>query len=163
MEELNKFLVNAPFSVNVLNPVLSKSLNGNKISCVLWNDKNCNTCNFFITGTDIIKILSFKFELIGRPIKNMKKFEEGVYSDLRSFPGVLEHAKSEFLIFLHKNSCIRTVKKQKVFLWEHIDHDKLFFAALNRDLLRESKGLIPTSIPNLNYCPDNILKNIICS
>lgn len=166
MEELNSFLINAPFMVNALNPIVSKKLNENDdsntniISCILWYDKNAKSCDFFITGTDIIKILIFKFETIGRPIKNMKKFEEGVYSDLRQNFGVLENAKSEFLTFLYKNSCLRTLKKQKVFFWEDIDHNRLFLRALNRDLERESKGLTTFSIPTLNYCPDKILCKI---
>lgn len=48
------------------------------ISCVLWNDI------YHITGTDIVRALSFRFLAFGRPIRNVKKFEEGVFSDLRN-------------------------------------------------------------------------------
>jgi transcription factor STE12 len=51
----------------------------------------------------------------------MKKFEEGVFSDLRNLkPGTdacLEEPKSPFLDLLFKHHCIRTQKKQKVFYW----------------------------------------------
>ena len=50
---------------------------GEHISCVLWNSL------FHITGTDIVRSLVFRFQAFGRPVKNIKKFEEGVFSDLR--------------------------------------------------------------------------------
>lgn len=53
------------------------------VSCVLWNGL------YHITGTDIVRALVFRFEAFGRPVRNMKKFEEGVFSDLRNLkPGV---------------------------------------------------------------------------
>lgn len=52
--------------------------NGEYISCVLWNGL------YHITGTDIIRTLVFRFLTFGRRISNMKKFEEGVFSDLRN-------------------------------------------------------------------------------
>jgi len=95
----------------------------------------------------------------------MKKFEEGVFSDLRNLkPGVdacLEEPKSPFLDLLFKYQCIRTQKKQKVFYWcvfflvllSHmghcltdvcnrfsVPHDRLFLDALERDLKREKMG-----------------------
>ena len=57
--------------------------NQEHVSCVLWNGL------YHITGTDIVRALVFRFEAFGRPVKNMKKFEEGVFSDLRNLkPGV---------------------------------------------------------------------------
>jgi transcription factor STE12 len=53
------------------------------VSCVLWNSL------YHITGTDIVRALVFRFEAFGRPVRNMKKFEEGIFSDLRNLkPGV---------------------------------------------------------------------------
>jgi hypothetical protein len=75
---------------------------------------------FHITGTDIVRSLTYRFFAFGRPVVNTKKFEEGIFSDLRNLkPGTdatLEEPKSEFLDLLYKNNCIRTQKKQKVFL-----------------------------------------------
>lgn len=51
---------------------------GELISCVLWNGL------YHITGTDIVRALSFRFLAFGRPVRNTKKFEEGVFSDLRN-------------------------------------------------------------------------------
>jgi transcription factor STE12 len=52
------------------------------VSCVLWAGL------YHITGTDIVRALVFRFEAFGRPVRNMKKFEEGVFSDLRNLkPG----------------------------------------------------------------------------
>lgn len=66
------------------NPALNRfSLpNGEFVSCVLWNGL------YHITGTDIVRALVFRFEAFGRPVQNMKKFEEGIFSDLRNLkPG----------------------------------------------------------------------------
>lgn len=57
----------------------------------------------------------------------------------------LEDAKSDLLAFLHQNKCIRTQKKQKVFYWFSVPHDRLFMDALERDLKREALGLSSTS------------------
>src|SRR5436190_12768170 len=104
---------------------------------------------FHISGTDIVRCLSFRFQAFGRPVKNSKKFEEGVFSDLRNLkPGTdasLEEPKSEFLDLLYKNNCIRTQKKQKVFYWFSVPHDRLFLDALERDLKREKMNQEPTT------------------
>ncbi|KAK9467663.1 STE like transcription factor-domain-containing protein [Lipomyces arxii] len=107
------------------------------VTCVLWNGV------FYITGTDIVRCMTFRFQAFGRPVKNPKKFEEGIFSDLRNLkPGnddaLLEEPKSPFLELLYKNNCIRTQKKQKVFNWFSVPHDRLFLDALERDLKRES-------------------------
>ncbi|KAG2006285.1 STE-12 alpha [Coprinopsis cinerea AmutBmut pab1-1] len=114
------------------------------VTCVLWNGL------YHITGTDIVRALVFRFEAFGRPVRNMKKFEEGVFSDLRNLkPGVdacLEEPKSPFLDLLFKYQCIRTQKKQKVFYWFSVPHDRLFLDALDRDLKREKMGQEPTTV-----------------
>ncbi|KAI8987174.1 STE like transcription factor-domain-containing protein [Pilobolus umbonatus] len=116
---------------------------GESVSCVLWNNL------FFITGTDIVRSLTFRFHAFGRPVVNAKKFEEGIFSDLRNLkPGHdarLEDPKSELLDMLYKNNCIRTQKKQKVFFWFSVPHDRLFLDALERDLKREKMGMEPTT------------------
>ncbi|CEP12117.1 hypothetical protein [Parasitella parasitica] len=119
------------------------SSGGESISCVLWDNL------FFITGTDIVRSLTFRFHAFGRPVTNAKKFEEGIFSDLRNLkPGHdarLEEPKSELLDMLYKNNCIRTQKKQKVFFWFSVPHDRLFLDALERDLKREKMGMEPTT------------------
>ncbi|KAL1915065.1 uncharacterized protein VTP21DRAFT_7770 [Calcarisporiella thermophila] len=147
IEQLRFFLATAPASIQ---PNSGQSMNcyrlpnGEQITCVLW--KNL----FHITSTDILRALVFRFEAFGRPVTNLKKFEEGVFSDMRHLrPGsdaVLEETRSEFLELLHKNNCIRTLKKQKVYYWFSVPHDKLFLDALERDIRRERKGLTPTSV-----------------
>lgn len=110
--------------------------NGETIACIFWKGQ------FYVTGTDIVKILHFRFQFIQRPIINAKKFEEGIFSDLRNLkPGLdaaLEEPRSEFLELLYRNGCIRTQKKQKVFYWYSVPHERLFVDALERDLKRES-------------------------
>ena len=105
---------------------------------------------FHISGTDIVRCLSFRFQAFGRPVKNSKKFEEGIFSDLRNLKSgtdaSLEEPKSPFLDFLYKNNCIRTQKKQKVFYWYSVPHDRLFLDALERDLKREKMSQEPTTV-----------------
>ncbi|KAI8992820.1 hypothetical protein BD414DRAFT_535396 [Trametes punicea] len=144
-----------PHSVH---PALNRFLLPNQeyVSCVLWGGL------YHITGTDIVRALVFRFEAFGRPVRNMKKFEEGVFSDLRNLkPGVdacLEEPKSPFLDLLFKYQCIRTQKKQKVFYWFSVPHDRLFLDALERDLKREKMGLEPTTVivgePALSFTYD---------
>lgn len=55
------------------------------------------------------------------------------------------HGQSEFLELLFKYNCIRTQKKQKVFYWFSVPHDRLFLDALDRDLKREKLGVEPTT------------------
>jgi transcription factor STE12 len=97
-----------------------------------------------------VRCLSFRFQAFGRPVKNSKKFEEGIFSDLRNLKSgtdaSLEEPKSAFLDFLYKNNCIRTQKKQKVFYWYSVPHDRLFLDALERDLKREKMGQEATTV-----------------
>jgi transcription factor STE12 len=97
-----------------------------------------------------VRCLSFRFQAFGRPVKNSKKFEEGIFSDLRNLKSgtdaSLEEPKSGFLDFLYKNNCIRTQKKQKVFYWYSVPHDRLFLDALERDLKREKMGQEATTM-----------------
>ena len=110
----------------------------------------CRNNLFHISGTDIVRCLSFRFQAFGRPVKNSKKFEEGIFSDLRNLKSgtdaSLEEPKSAFLDFMYKNNCIRTQKKQKVFYWYSVPHDRLFLDALERDLKREKMGQEATTM-----------------
>ncbi|OBZ81798.1 Transcription factor steA [Choanephora cucurbitarum] len=142
IDQLKSFLVTAPNNQN--ETIKQHHLpNGDIVSCVKWNN------GFFISGTDIVRSLVFRFQAFGRPVDNVKKFEEGIFSDLRNLkPGtdaILEEPKSPFLDLLFKNNCIRTQKKQKVFYWFSVPHDRLFLDALERDLKREKMGVEPTS------------------
>lgn len=121
-----------------------------KIKLSLTNHIACRNNLFHISGTDIVRCLSFRFQAFGRPVKNSKKFEEGIFSDLRNLKSgtdaSLEEPKSPFLDFLYKNNCIRTQKKQKVFYWYSVPHDRLFLDALERDLKREKMGQEATTV-----------------
>lgn len=157
--ELKRFLADAPklWAHQAGEPPVRKykMANGEEISCVLWKGR------FFITGTDVVKVLAFRFGAAGRSIMNPKKFEEGVFSDLRNLkPGldaVLEEPRSEFLEFLHRNGCIRTQKKQKVFFWDKVPHDTLFQEAMERNYKRATSML---SIANMMAVPE-LLKQYV--
>jgi len=119
------FLSTAPVNWNQNETIRRYPLpNGETVSCVLWNEL------FHITGTDIVRSLVYRFECLGRKIILQKKFEEGIFSDLRNLKpmadSTLEDSRSPFLKFLYENQCIRTQKKQKVFYWFSVKHDKLF-------------------------------------
>ncbi|KAK5276998.1 hypothetical protein LTR40_010922, partial [Exophiala xenobiotica] len=114
VDNLKYFLISAPVDWSPDSLIRRFLLpTGEYVSCVLWNNL------FHVSGTDIVRCLSFRFQAFGRPVKNPKKFEEGIFSDLRNLKSgtdaSLEEPKSPFLDFLYKNNCIRTQKKQKVF------------------------------------------------
>ncbi|KAJ3073019.1 homeodomain transcription factor ste12 [Podochytrium sp. JEL0797] len=152
LDALKLFLVTAPSAWPQGQAIKRLRLpTGESIACVLWNNL------YHITGTDIVKALHFRFAAFGRPVQIFKKFEEGVFSDLRNLkPGVdasLEEPRSPLLEFLFKANCIRTQKKQKVFYWFSVPHDRLFLDALERDIKREAQGLEPTTTPS-GMAPD---------
>ncbi|KAI1824796.1 STE like transcription factor [Xylaria intraflava] len=145
VDNLKYFLISAPVEWQADQYIRRFLLpTGEYVSCVLWNNL------FHISGTDIVRCLSFRFQAFGRPVRNSKKFEEGIFSDLRNLKSgtdaSLEEPKSSFLDFLYKNNCIRTQKKQKVFYWYSVPHDRLFLDALERDLKREKMGQEATTI-----------------
>ncbi len=146
VERLRYFLATAPLNWQQEEQIRRHLLpSGEYVSCVLWDNI------FHISGTDIVRILVFRFQAYGRPVRNIKKFEEGIFSDLRNLkPGVdaaLEEPRSQFLELMYKHNCIRTQKKQKVFFWYSVPHDRLFVDALERDLKREALGISPTTLP----------------
>ncbi|PSS03892.1 STE like transcription factor [Coniella lustricola] len=145
VDNLKYFLISAPVDWQPDQYIRRFLLpTGEYVSCVLWNNL------FHVSGTDIVRCLSFRFQAFGRPVKNSKKFEEGIFSDLRNLKSgtdaSLEEPKSPFLDFLYKNNCIRTQKKQKVFYWYSVPHDRLFLDALERDLKREKMGQEATTV-----------------
>eukprot|EP00834_Sanchytrium_tribonematis_P003861 NODE_166_length_14584_cov_1.124750.p4 type:complete len:438 gc:universal NODE_166_length_14584_cov_1.124750:12308-13621(+) len=146
VERLRYFLATAPLNWQQEEQIRRHLLpTGEYVSCILWNNI------FHVSGTDIVRILVFRFQAYGRPVRNIKKFEEGIFSDLRNLkPGVdasLEEPRSPFLELMYKHNCIRTQKKQKVFFWYSVPHDRLFVDALERDLKREALGVTPTTMP----------------
>ncbi|KAL8699382.1 MAG: hypothetical protein Q9224_001438 [Gallowayella concinna] len=145
VDNLKYFLISAPVDWTPDQYIRRFLLpTGEYVSCVLWNNL------FHISGTDIVRCLSFRFQAFGRPVKNSKKFEEGIFSDLRNLKSgtdaSLEEPKSPFLDFMYKNNCIRTQKKQKVFYWYSVPHDRLFLDALERDLKREKMAQEATTM-----------------
>lgn len=138
IDDLKFFLETAPVNWQDNQVIRRYYLNSDLgfVSCVRWNKL------FYITGTDIVKACLYKMQNFGRIVTQNKKFEEGIFSDLRNLKcgvdSILEQPKSAFLAFLFKNLCLKTQKKQKVFFWFSVPHDKLFLDALERDLKRES-------------------------
>jgi hypothetical protein len=107
------------------------------VSCVNWKGRN------FISGTDIVRLLLARYEyFLQRPPVNIKKFEEGIFSDLRRLSPphdcVLEATRSDFLEFLFNYDCVRSKKKQKVFFWRSFLKwsNSIFCDAIERELSR---------------------------
>ncbi|AET41304.1 homeodomain family transcription factor STE12 Ecym_8007 [Eremothecium cymbalariae DBVPG len=140
IEDLKFFLATAPANWQENQVIRRYYLNNDEgfVSCVFWNNL------YYITGTDIVRCCVYRMQKFGREVVERKKFEEGIFSDLRNLKcgadATLEMPKSEFLSFLYKNLCLKTQKKQKVFFWFSVPHDKLFADALERDLRREASG-----------------------
>ncbi|CAB4251864.1 similar to Saccharomyces cerevisiae YHR084W STE12 Transcription factor that is activated by a MAP kinase signaling cascade [Maudiozyma barnettii] len=138
INDLKFFLATAPVNWQENQMIRRYFLNNELgfVSCICWNKL------FYITGTDIVKVCQYMMQNFGRAILHKKKFEEGIFSDLRNLKcgvdAILEQPKSEFLSFLFKNMCLKTQKKQKVFFWFSVPHEKLFSDALERDLKRET-------------------------
>lgn len=112
---------------------------GEFVSCIRWNGI------FYISGVDIVRSITYWFQAFGRKLVCRKKFEEGVFSDLRSMrigvDSLLEPSKSPLLTLMHQNGCIRTKKKQKVFFWYAVRYDLLFMDALEREMRKERSCL----------------------
>ncbi|KAL3232746.1 Protein STE12 [Nakaseomyces bracarensis] len=140
IEDLKYFLATAPMNWHENQVIRRYYLSNSKgfISCVFWDNL------FYITGTDIVKTCAYKMEKFGRKINDRKKFEEGLFSDLRNLKcgvdATLEQPKSKFLKFLYRNLCLKTQKKRKVFFWFSVPHERLFADALERDLKKEHHG-----------------------
>ncbi|EDO18654.1 hypothetical protein Kpol_1055p10 [Vanderwaltozyma polyspora DSM 70294] len=147
IDDLKFFLATAPVNWQENQVIRRYYLNNDQgfTSCIFWNNL------FYITGTDIVKCCMYRMQKFGREVIQKKKFEEGIFSDLRhlkcGIDATLEQPKSEFLSFLFRNMCLKTQKKQKVFFWFSVPHDKLFADALERDLKRESLGQPSTTKP----------------
>lgn len=145
IEDLKFFLLTAPANWQKNQIIRRYYLSHEEgfVSCVFWNNL------YFITGTDIVRCAVYRFEQFGREIVDRKKFEEGIFSDLRNLKcgsnAILENSRSPFLSFLYKNSCLRTQKKQKVFFWFSVPHDKIFADALERDLKKEKQNQVGTT------------------
>lgn len=108
-----------------------------RIACVNWSGR------MFITGTDIVRYLMHRYQrYTGYPPVNIKKFEEGVFSDLRRLSPPndcqLETTRSDFLIHLFNADRVRSKKKQKVFYWASFKRaaNALFCDCIERELAR---------------------------
>lgn len=135
--ELHNWLKSAPHSLKENNSISTFILpSSEKIHCILHEN------SFFITGTDIVKLILWYFNSTGCYISNLKKFEEGIFSDLRRLKSPidasLEKSKSQFLDFLHKKGCIRTQKKQKVFKFYSICTYQLYLDNLHKEIERKN-------------------------
>lgn len=147
MQRLSSFIELAPGQMQRTGQTASLSFNIGElfkrehdcINCVKWKDGL-----YYVSGTDIVKVVKTIYTVLtDSPEPPSKKFEEGVFSDLRNFKtgnrARLEEPRSDLLSFMHRNRCIRTQKKQRVFYWLFwTDYIKLFELANTRDTKRIS-------------------------
>ncbi|SDA02479.1 BZ3501_MvSof-1269-A2-R1_Chr12-3g03623 [Microbotryum saponariae] len=160
MQHLQAFLDSAPAQLHASRPRLNPSLldgdlpttppsrtilrfklsDQEGISCILWEDK------FYITSTDILRIIAFRLKLLGGPgpLLSWKKLEGGVFSDLRNLKeghgSIMLESKSKLLQLLFQHRCVRSQKKQKIFLWQSVPHEQLYRSTVNRH------GLLPSVV-----------------
>ncbi|KAL1914408.1 uncharacterized protein VTP21DRAFT_8926 [Calcarisporiella thermophila] len=142
---LRYFLSTAPGACSATAPYQTFKLpTGDKITCVFHNDIP------FVSAPDILRILYCRFALLGRQVIDLRKFEEGIQSDLRhlqvGLSATLEETRSPLLQLLHCKGSIKTLKRQKVYFWFAVPYDRLFLDALERDIRRERRGMATTSI-----------------
>ncbi|RAL59325.1 hypothetical protein DID88_006930 [Monilinia fructigena] len=129
VDNLKYFLISAPVDWSQDQYIRRFLLpTGEYVSCVLWNNL------FHISGTDIVRCLSFRFQAFGRPVKNSKKFEEGIFSDLRNLKFPLQEQ-------LHTDA-----KEAKGFLLVQRTARQAVLDALERDLKREKMGQEATTV-----------------
>ncbi|GAA5973611.1 hypothetical protein JCM11641_007150 [Rhodosporidiobolus odoratus] len=113
---------------------------GHVISCVR-KDGLC-----YLTGTDIVRIISLRLAEMGWQIEDYRKLEEGVFSDLRNLEvgrdAIMEEAKSPLLEALFHLDCVRSRKRQRLCSWFAVEHEDLLLAVLERDLRRTRLGRV---------------------
>lgn len=133
--QLKIFLATAPtlFDTSKFLDIKTHTLpNGDKISCILYDSI------FYISSNDILKILYFRLEVIGRSLEydHLKKFKEWVFSDLRKLKQdqdwILEESNSKLLEFLLSKNVIKKAAKQKVYYWWSVPHEDLLSSIVYR-------------------------------
>jgi len=105
---------------------------GESITCAWWQDRGV------VSGSDIVKAIGALYRLshMGRTLKDRKRLEEGIFSDLRSMrcdtDYVLEAANSNLLKFLYRSNAVRTHKRQKVYMWSAVPFMTLYHETVRR-------------------------------
>lgn len=83
----------------------------------------------------------------GRLPSDRRKFEEGVYSDLRQArlgsDGILEQANSKFLRYLYSIGCVKTHKRQKIFYWRSVRHLDIHEEVIRREIRKSISAVGP--------------------
>lgn len=108
------------------------SIMGECITCARWKGL------YLISSYDIVKAIEVLYRLthMGTFPGYRRLFEEGILCDLRNLQvgseSLLEASNSDLLRFLYKINCVKTHKKQKVFIWSAVPFQKLFIEAISR-------------------------------
>ncbi|EPZ36435.1 STE-domain-containing protein [Rozella allomycis CSF55] len=117
------------------------------VNCIRYQNQ------LVVTGTDILKVIEYFYqENTSTQIKDQKKFEEGVFSDLRIYKigkdAMLVDPSNEIINTLNEIGCIRTRKKQKLFFWPTVDFQDLLQRSIKRDERNATHGLEMLQINN---------------
>ncbi len=72
LDELKNFMATAPMDWSDAAQKIKRFPlpSGESVSCILWNGL------FYVTGTDVVRAMQFRFQSVGRVIASPKKFEE---------------------------------------------------------------------------------------
>lgn len=117
--------------------------------CVAWKGR------FMISGSHVMRTITALYRLknMGKPLMDRRRFEEGIYSDLRCLKtgvdALLEESNSELIKYLYKLNACRTHKRQKIYYWESVPFQSLLQNALERDNFC-MPSLQLSSIPSLS-------------
>ncbi|PRQ71096.1 STE like transcription factor-domain containing protein [Rhodotorula toruloides] len=103
---------------------------GETIACIRWQGL------YYVTGTDVVRILDFQSRQAGLHQNDSKAFARGVYSDLRRLKigrdCVLLPSQAPLLDALFRDDFIKTRKARKLFFWFSVPYDDLLRRVLDR-------------------------------
>lgn len=105
-----------------------------------WEDSH------YISTCDIVKLQKalYQLRIVDYNLRDIRLFEETIIGDLRTFRKngifILEKASSPLLCHMLTLNCIKTQKRQRVFLWNKFDHECMFEDAMKKERKRKSIG-----------------------
>lgn len=103
---------------------------GECITCTRWRGL------YLISSADIVKAMEVLYRLyhMGTFPGNRRRFEEGILCYLRNLQvgneALLEASNSDLLKYLYKINCVKTHKRQKVFIWSAVPFYNIYIDAV---------------------------------
>lgn len=163
-KDVYDFIAQAPFdpswSAEPSQHLLTYTLpDDSTIACIRWDFPHgpggSTQAAYVITGTDVVRVVQYLlFAEHQLEPGHGRKFEEGIFSDLRQLKqgqhAVLQEARSPLLTFLFDHQRVRTRKKQKVFFWQSVSYPRLVQEAAER----EQRRILATAAVHTGSSPE---------